>query len=163
MKTAAYALMIVTAFATPGCATYWDALSYKPSQTGPKATINVSNQNERGIITVSVFANEHCTGGQKPLSAPLKQTASTSKQIDAERPFTFSISGNAGSDGLYHYGCGMHLSFIPREGKTYDLVYYGNALTCNVALTELAKNGQHVPVAFQKKTYKVGLTKSGCE
>jgi hypothetical protein len=155
------AVLIAAVSVTSGCATYYDAFAYQPSQTGPKAMLNVANRNEKGIVAVFVFPD--CTRKQQPLSGPIEKGGTASKPIDAERPFTFSIGGDAGASSTHYRGCVINASFVPREGKTYDLVYYGDGNKCNIGVTEQTEKGARVPIAVQQKSRKMGVTDGPCD
>lgn len=155
----AYAVLILVALVTPGCASYYDALSYHASETGPKANLNLVNRNDEGIITVFMRG---CKGLSKAFAPPVKMGEEISKAIDAEQPFVFSISGQAGVDGNYYRGCGLSAHFIPHAGKTYQLVYFGNKEKCKVELTELTQTGQRIPIVLQVIP-KDGTTIPGCK
>ena len=157
-----YVFLILTALTTSGCASYFEALSYKASETGPKAYLNVVNRNEQGLINVFAYLEPECNNTMKILFAPINKGGETFKAINAERPFAFTISGAAGSDTYYVYGCGTTGHFVPRQGKTYELVYQGNTEKCTIKLTEKTESGQRVPVAFQQIP-EDGLPKIACK
>lgn len=156
--------VIAVALVTTACAPIWVTLGYKPSESGPKATLNFINQNEVGTATVIVFANPDCTGQARYLTAPIPKDTQIAKLIDAERPFSFSASGNPGSSSVYEIRyCQPYGSFTPKAGKTYHLTYRGDSNKCNISLAEQTASGQRIPIQLQRTNVKRSLSATTCE
>jgi len=159
-----HSILVLGVFIFSGCASYFDALGYKPSETGPVAKLAVINQNDSSQITAWVFANPDCTGGMKIFSAPIAMGASAVKSIDADKQFTFSVGGEtAKSDKYNQYVCVVYASFLPQAGKTYYLTYRGVGNKCSLGLMEQTAGGQRQPAYLQKKSNRTSLTNNKCE
>lgn len=155
-----------------GCASFWDALAYKPPETAPKATLTLANLHVKHNVSITVFGNPDCTRSALPLSAPLPARQAITKPIEAERPFTFRVSAGVGTTRhdagtgavtVSGEGCSFIASYLPRSGAKYELDYDATAERCFVQLSESTSDGARRPLKLEEKIFKMGLTKGSCE